>query len=633
MKKTLLFLSALLMAITASAQTAYKTLTFPDENSENNAVSAYTETWTATVGTDSWTIENFNNNSWNNSWTYIKCGRKNNASVASIASPAIDQPVSTVVVTIDKITDATLVNSIKLVVASDAEFATEVETVEAAATSIAAGDLTFTVTTPTAGEYYKLVFDCASASKNGVIQVSKVVYNTNASVEVKKAAGLAWSASKTSVKQGDEFTAPTFSQETTATVTFATDNADVATVDASGVITLGTALGTAVITASSEANDEYEAGTATTTVEVYALNNYVKATTLEAGKSYVLVALRNDSLAYAYPQGESKTYGYLYSNIVSPAVDTVSIKSSYDDTFTFTAADEEGQYYIQDCYGRYLFHESGSTYNTFNFTADQDPDYAWTVEAQEDGTYKLSQPDGYYVQWGDSKYTSFGLYNEARTNAVLPYLYELATEPVEPEYPYMDGDTVVYRKDFDPAGAGFTILVSPVDWEKQYLYVSLTVSDKRTQDLLSVGPEGKSSDWTSAIHTYLTSTGSGNQTVWYFGTRTDDDNSFVPGEMTIELSKANGYVVNGTQRIAPENLSSLFALETIELSDQEANGSQTSTSVYHLIALKPVDTATGINAIQTVSDNENAPMYNLAGQRVGKDYKGIVIVNGKKTLK
>ena len=46
-----------------------------------------------------------------------------------------------------------------------------------------------------------------------------------------------------------------------------------------------------------------------------------------------------------------------------------------------------------------------------------------------------------------------------------------------------------------------------------------------------------------------------------------------------------------------------------------------------------------INGIESVtvsngnsSDSENAPMYNLSGQRVGKDYKGIVIRNGKKIV-
>ena len=45
------------------------------------------------------------------------------------------------------------------------------------------------------------------------------------------------------------------------------------------------------------------------------------------------------------------------------------------------------------------------------------------------------------------------------------------------------------------------------------------------------------------------------------------------------------------------------------------------------------DTTTGINGIN-VNDtfDANAPMYNLAGQRVTKSYKGVVIVNGKKML-
>lgn len=176
MKKILRFTLVALFAIMANAAfaDAYKTLTFPDDNKENNAVSNYAETWTAIKGTDSWTIKNFNNNKWGNSWTYIKCGRKNNASVASIATAfAIDKAVANVVVTIDKVTES-YVNSISLIAASDAEFTNIIETVNAG--DIAAGDMNFTLTTPTANCYYKLVFDCASAKSNGVIQISKVAY-------------------------------------------------------------------------------------------------------------------------------------------------------------------------------------------------------------------------------------------------------------------------------------------------------------------------------------------------------------------------------------------------------------------------------------------------------------------------
>ena len=42
--------------------------------------------------------------------------------------------------------------------------------------------------------------------------------------------------------------------------------------------------------------------------------------------------------------------------------------------------------------------------------------------------------------------------------------------------------------------------------------------------------------------------------------------------------------------------------------------------------------ANGIDNVVVDTINNNAPMYNLAGQRVNKSYKGVVIVNGKKML-
>ena len=42
---------------------------------------------------------------------------------------------------------------------------------------------------------------------------------------------------------------------------------------------------------------------------------------------------------------------------------------------------------------------------------------------------------------------------------------------------------------------------------------------------------------------------------------------------------------------------------------------------------------TAITSVKAAATPTNAPAYNLAGQRVGKAYKGIVIVNGKKTIR
>ncbi len=150
-------------------------LTFPDDNSANNGLTSnqYTSTWTASIGDYEWSISNFNNNNWTN-WTYIKCGRKNNASVATIiSSEAYTEPISRVAITIDNI-NASKINSIKLYTSSNgSNWSAYGEFTKATGTqSVALSD-------PTANLYYKIEFDCASGSSNGLLTVSKVEYFYN----------------------------------------------------------------------------------------------------------------------------------------------------------------------------------------------------------------------------------------------------------------------------------------------------------------------------------------------------------------------------------------------------------------------------------------------------------------------
>lgn len=162
---------AFVASVTFAGTTPYKVLTFPDEGTEGKEINGYDKTWKATIGKDVWTIENFNTFQWNN-WKYIRCGRKKVASVASITSPAIDQPISNIVLTIDKIITKDKINSIKLQVATDADCKNVTEEISA---KIADGDLIFKPTKSAANNYYKFVFDCQAGS-NGMIQVSKIAY-------------------------------------------------------------------------------------------------------------------------------------------------------------------------------------------------------------------------------------------------------------------------------------------------------------------------------------------------------------------------------------------------------------------------------------------------------------------------
>lgn len=159
-------------ALTASAaEEVYSTCLFgADYNSQK--IGSYTATWTATNGDFTWTIVNGNNN--NNGWAFVKFGRKNNASVGEIVtSAAYSVAITKVAVTIDAIT-ATNVNSIKLYTSADNSAWTE-----AGSFSKATGTQTVDLASPATSLYYKIEFDCASGSANGLVTVSKVEYYYN----------------------------------------------------------------------------------------------------------------------------------------------------------------------------------------------------------------------------------------------------------------------------------------------------------------------------------------------------------------------------------------------------------------------------------------------------------------------
>lgn len=176
MTKHLRFLFVMLLAMIWSAgwaaETVYKTLSFPDNDQANNKVSDYTSSWTAKIGSDSWSIVNFNNNNWG--WNNIRCGRKKYASVATITnSNAFGKPITKVVVNASDISNLAKVKSIKLETSKVANFSSIEETVKLA--TIKAGYLTFEIKNPIENGFYKLTFDCL-ATANGFVQVDQVDY-------------------------------------------------------------------------------------------------------------------------------------------------------------------------------------------------------------------------------------------------------------------------------------------------------------------------------------------------------------------------------------------------------------------------------------------------------------------------
>lgn len=185
-------------------------------------------------------------------------------------------------------------------------------------------------------------FACSETSRFSTIEVTY----QDATEPVKKDPGLVFSETDVTAKIGESFTAPTLTKETTAEVTYSSDNEEVATVDAqTGEVTI-VALGTAKITAQAAENDEYAAGSASYTITVK--NPVLAEVTLpytETFKddqgSFVIEDVNLSGLTYVWKHdnyGYMKASAYAGSNkaaeswLISPTIDMTNIEKS---TLTF----------------------------------------------------------------------------------------------------------------------------------------------------------------------------------------------------------------------------------------------------------------------------------------------------------
>lgn len=91
---------------------------------------------------------------------------------------------------------------------------------------------------------------------------------------------------------------------------------------------------------------------------------------------------------------------------------------------------------------------------------------------------------------------------------------------------------------------------------------------------------------------------------------------------------------NDDETTTNKNLTKLYLKE-----DTNVAGEKNATTDWPVFTLKikkitrTLGTLTGIASIETEKADANAPIYNLAGQKVNKEYKGVVIQNGKKFLR
>ena len=146
----------------------YKTALF-GSTYNSNSVGSYTDTWYSTTDGFRVDLKNFNNN--NNEWDCVKCGRKNNASTATLITHAkIDKAVTKVALKIDAI-NTSKTTSIKLYTSSNGSSWTGAGNFDKST-----GTKEVSLVTPTTNLYYKIEFVCTSGSSNGFNSISQIDY-------------------------------------------------------------------------------------------------------------------------------------------------------------------------------------------------------------------------------------------------------------------------------------------------------------------------------------------------------------------------------------------------------------------------------------------------------------------------
>ena len=185
------------------------------------------------------------------------------------------------------------------------------------------------------------------------------------------------------------------------------------------------------------------------------------------------------------------------------------------------------------------------------------------------------------------------------------------------------------KENYVADGEGFEWDIN-VDWDTQKIVMSIDPSTctGTCEDVIGLGAAPTA--WNNTLHLYRTSADQMLQ--GYFQTSAGNNNTGKFAETApflVEVSKAQGFVVNNEVKIAASAMSDLFTLPTVKMGTGEgANDKSRATYNYVKVVDKdwtaPKDPDTGINAT-TVAEGE-VEFFTVNGVKLNKLQKGLNIV-------
>lgn len=390
---------------------------------------------------------------------------------------------------------------------------------------------------------------------------------------------------------GDDFAAPTATLTPIvegAKITYSSDKPEVATVDAlTGAVTLGTIEGTAVITASYAGNEKYEASTVSYTI------NLTKPFEIEDG-------VFDFTKSCDYGSGLTPTNDNNAENATSSkwTAKNVSFETSGGKGVRWWINGTANELRV---YGNTKFKISVPEGNFITLINIDGVNSGFSVDS---GTFKSGKWSGCsqsVVFTNESnrkdikKITVKYIAKESVTPTTNGYATFACSYPVNYSENELkaytikvdeDNQKVAYTEFIGVVPAGMAVLVSGTENQKYELAPAAEKADATFTTDLKVSDGTVKSDGTN----------------FYGFTTKDGVSGFVRVAKDVAVPLGKGYL--------------------------QLTGNTAAAPVFYSINIG--GGTTGIGQVEVEKATENGAIYNLAGQRVDANYKGVVIKNGKK---
>ena len=435
----------------------------------------------------------------------------------------------------------------------------------------------------------------------------------------KTSADLSFPEATYTVKLGDSFTAPALTNPHNLTVSYTVDNTDVADVDATtGEVTINAA-GTAKITASTEGNDTYAAGSASYTLTVTG-----DVTTTGDGteaKPYTVADILALNAANALP------------------TDEVYVKGIVSKINEVSASHGNATYYISD---------DGTTTNQFeifrgkylgnvNFTDESQLQTGWTVTvkgkvtlynnttlemAQNNYLTSIEKPAGAApaISGDETFLESTTVTITANQEGATVYYTTDGTTPTDKSTKYTEPITLTETTTVK-AIAYLNGTASEVA-EKTFTKTE-PISVAKALEILANGTQTTSNVYVSGtiveVSELNTQYGNASYTI-------SDD-----GKSTSTLTVFRGKYLGNAKFTAEDHINAGDKVVVCGVLKNYAKDDTTTPQLTNSYLVSINGTTTAINSVKTKTALDGA-IYNLAGQRVSKSYKGVVIKNGRKYI-